>query len=254
MGIFGKRPPAGLTQQEILLRSLQRHADEAETRYLGVLRREIANMLLASDPDRFGRLYAKAAAYEAEMASSDAQRVEAEEAALLAKFRHYPDFEILGSYHMQPYADARSHVSDDGLADRYLEVSRMLMYLRRRDRVDAGTPLFDQRERDAQARFRRRRMDGALRQRIDEAMRLAMAYRRGVEVGGGSDPHRYEDNEYEVFVTVPRAWHDTEWAVVCRDSGEVGVTTVVDAGGDLRHRFYYRSDARLLIREELDLS
>ena len=254
MGLFGKRPPPGPTQQDMLITSLQRHADEAETRYLEVLRREIANMLMVSDQDRFDRLYAKAAAFEAEMARADTQRVEAEEATLIAKFRSFYDFEILGSYHMEPYAEARSYVTDDALAERYQEVCRMLMYLRRRHWVDAGAPVFDQRQWEAQSKFRRRARDQRLRVRIDEAMRLAMAYRRGVTAAGGQDPFDYEDGQYQVFVTQARAWQDTEWAVICLDTGEVGVTAVVDAGDDRRHRFYYRSDAQLVAREDLELS
>ena len=255
MGMFGKRPPPQPTERDVLVASMQRDIDEAETRYLDALRREIANMLVTSDPERFDKLYRKAAAYESEMAEADLQRVEAEEAALLAKFRRYPDFEVLGSYHMQPYADARWHLSDDALADRYLEVCRMLMFLRRRDRVDAGKPLFDQRERDAQSKFRRRALDTRLKHGIEEAMLLFNAYRRGLGASGsepGSEAFSYEDGRFRVFVAPRVLYHDMEWAVVIKATGEVGICShlVTD---DTRHVTYYRSDADLQRRDSLDV-
>jgi len=75
---------------------LTRNLSEAEARYLGVLRREIANLIMASDPDLLMRCYQKAWTFEREIADSP-QRAIAEEAALVAKFPTFEEFDLIAT-------------------------------------------------------------------------------------------------------------------------------------------------------------
>ncbi len=185
MGLFGARRTHRQSDIDLKVERLTRHIDEAEARYLETLRREIANLLIDTDPETFDRAWRKAAAYETEMAAARADRVEADETALVAKYRSFEDFEIVGLIHCVPYRECTKLLSNDELADRYLDICRMLMLLRRRAEFKPCNPLFDDRERAAWERFRREAHDRRLRRRVDEALLSYRAHCSGYREASG---------------------------------------------------------------------
>ncbi len=98
MGLFTKKQPAYDQEKAMLAVSLI----EAEERYLGGLRREIANLIVAIDPDLMTRCYDKAWDFEREIAAN-VVRAEAEEAALIAKFPQFSDFDLRHTSHTATY-------------------------------------------------------------------------------------------------------------------------------------------------------
>ncbi|MFZ3034439.1 MAG: hypothetical protein WA138_10550 [Parvibaculum sp.] len=101
--------------------ALRRNVNEAEDRYLEVLRREISNILLNIDPDLMVSTYEKGWRYQDELVETGKERVSADLKALTLKHKFFSDFDLLGTRHFIPYGDARWSSSDDELVERYLE-------------------------------------------------------------------------------------------------------------------------------------
>jgi hypothetical protein len=248
MGLFGKMAQALNSNHENARLTnhqndrLARNLSEAETRYLEVLRREIANLIVASDPDLLMRCYQKAWTFEREIADSP-QRAIAEEAALVAKFPMFEDFDLIATRHFVPYHEARSRWSDDDLVERYQEVSRMLVFMRRRQNLAGVGPVHDAKEEKILRNCMGRDKDRKFRQRIEDAIRRFYAYRAGLEKG---DPTTfaaatYEDAEVQI-IRLP-SLPDNEYGITFKKTDEFGVYSfhVFDTG-EVSYS-YYRSDA-----------
>jgi hypothetical protein len=95
MRLFGRKSKPVFDQEKA---RLLRNLDEAWVRHLEVLRREIANLIVAADPGLMVRCYEKAWTFEREIADNPA-RAQAEEVALVAKFPMFSEFELLGTRH-----------------------------------------------------------------------------------------------------------------------------------------------------------
>ena len=245
MGLFGKRPDPGPTQQDMLVTSLQRHVDEAETRYLEVLRRELAKLLLESDPMLFDRTYRKARSMAEDLTRADAALFEAEEAALLQRFRSYPEFDLIGTWHVVSYLGGRRMISDDEIVDRYLEVTRMLLVLRRRHPYLRDKPLFEEREAKAFEDNMRGHLDRRLRARIEGAMQLYCVHRSGLEKGvSEAYPNErpvFRNVEVEVF-DLPHMGDEGRYGVAFTETGECGAYGYFVFEDGRVHRSYYASE------------
>lgn len=91
MGFFGRKAKGAYQDREEAARNLR----EAETRYLEVLRREIANLIMGVDPDLMVRAYEKARSWEQETAGN-ADRLRADEHALIVKVPMFEEFDRIG--------------------------------------------------------------------------------------------------------------------------------------------------------------
>ena len=143
MRLFGRKSQAAAYDHERA--RLVRNLHEAEFRYLDIMRREPANMIVAASPDLMTRSYEKAWRFEREMAESPV-RAQAEEAALVTKFPMFSDFELLNKRHFVPYSEAGDMLHDVAIEERYHDVSRMLVFMRRRDEVKSKYPVPDDME------------------------------------------------------------------------------------------------------------
>ncbi|MHC2521691.1 hypothetical protein [Bradyrhizobium diazoefficiens] len=90
---------------------------DAEGRFIDTLRRELANIVVKQNPRRMIALYRKAWAFEREMHMAEQSRVQAELDALTERYRLYDDFDLLGTRHFVPYADAIDHLEDDAVTE-----------------------------------------------------------------------------------------------------------------------------------------
>jgi hypothetical protein len=248
LGLFGKKARAPVYDHEKA--RLARNLDEAEVRHLEVLRREIANLIAESDPELMIRCYEKVSAFEREI-TANRERAVAEEAALVAKFPMFSDFEMLGTRHFIPYRKAREMWSDDDLVERYREVSGMLVFMRRRQEFSADIPVHDAREAEVLYRCMQREKDRRFRERVEAAIGRFYAYRAGLEKG---DPSTFrvpdfEDAEVEVIhlPSIP----DNEYGIAFKKTSEFAVYSFhVFDSGKVSYS-YYRSDATFKERKAL---
>ena len=99
---------------------------EDQDRYLEVLRRELANLILVRAPERM------VAAYEAGMAFHEAvQNVSSNERQskmqqLSQKYPDYRDFDLLEVRHFIPYDSAAEGFTDDDIVERYTDITNWL--------------------------------------------------------------------------------------------------------------------------------
>jgi hypothetical protein len=226
MGLFGKK--SHINQETA---RVGRNLAEAEVRYLEVLRREIANLIVQSDLDLMMRCYQRAWTFEREITNCP-ERAVAEEAALVVKFPMFSEFDLLGTRHFVPYEEARNMSSDDDLADRYHEVSRMLVFMRRRRDFAANIPVHDAKEENVLHECMGREMDRRFRKRIEDAIRRFYAYRAGLEKGDSSTfgVTNFEDAEV-VIIHLP-SLPDNEYGIAFKKTDEYGVYSfhVFDSG------------------------
>jgi hypothetical protein len=226
MGLFGKK--SHINQETA---RVGRNLAEAEVRYLEVLRREIANLIVQSDLDLMMRCYQRAWTFEREITNCP-ERAVAEEAALVVKFPMFSEFDLLGTRHFVPYEEARNMSSDDDLADRYHEVSRMLVFMRRRRDFAANIPVHDAKEEKILHDFMGREKDRRFRKRIEDAIRHFYTYRAGLEKG---DPNTFGETNFEdaevAIIHLP-SFPDNEYGIAFKKTGEYGVYSfhVFDSG------------------------
>ena len=250
MGLFGKKAQAPERNYERTL--LVRNLNGAEVRHLEVLRREIANLIVDSDPNLMIRCYNKAWAFEREMAANQ-ERATAEEAAIVGKFPTFPDFDLLGTRHFVPYGEARDMWSDDDLVERYHEISRMLIFMRRRRDFGADVPVHDAKEEEILHACMQREKDRRFRARIEDAMRRFYVYRAGLEKGDPSalGVNNYVDSEVEIFHLFNSSLPDNEYAILFKKTDEFGVYSFhVIEDGKISYS-YYRTDGAFKERQYL---
>jgi hypothetical protein len=185
VGLFGRKAQQPSGNAWAITNNLR----EAEIRYLEVLRREIGNLIVEVDPDLMVRSYEKAWTWEQETAKN-VDRLRADEAAIVAKLPMFEEFDLIGTQHFVPYAEGRRSLDDDDLVERYLELSRMLVFVRNRLQPDVARrrPLHDEKEHKVLLDTVGRLKDRRFRARIDDALQrcypvLFIGHRRTLRFG-----------------------------------------------------------------------
>jgi hypothetical protein len=229
---------------------LAQNLDEAETRHLEVLRREIANLIVAVDPDLMVRCYERAWAFEREI-SENPVRAQAEETALVAKFPLFSEFDLIGTRHFVPYDSGRAMLSDDDVVERYLEVSRMLVFMRLRDEFKAKYPVHEEKEHSVLLNTMRREKDRRFRKRIEDAIVRFYAYRAGFQDASPSASGVTDFEDAEVVVCRLESLGDIQYGIVFKKTEEYGVYSFfVHDDGHITHS-YSRSDRAFSERASL---
>lgn len=252
MGLFRKAKPQGPDPE---VARLSRNLDESEVRYLEVLRREVANIIVQADPDLMVRCYERAWTWERETAKAP-DRLRADELALVTKLRMFDEFDILGTRHFVTYAEARWSASDDDLVERYLDIGRMLVSMKNRSEIEAvrSRPLHDEKEHKVLLDTVRKVKDARFKARIEDALRRCWSYRQGFDAGKG-EPYAglyetYSDGEVEVWQLLGPT-PESETGIYFKKTDEYGVYGFFAADDDKTYRFFYRSDATFKVRHPL---
>ena len=100
--------------------------NEAEDRYLGVLRRELMNLLYCGGADAVVLAFNRARTYREEMAAASKERIEAEFRILCLKYPRYADFDLLGIKHFAAYSWALRYHEYHEIEERYLDICKFL--------------------------------------------------------------------------------------------------------------------------------
>ncbi|MCJ2105537.1 hypothetical protein MKK70_09115 [Methylobacterium sp. E-041] len=252
MGLFGRRAQQLTKPAWEVTNNLR----EAESRYVEILRREISNLIVEFDPELMVRSYQKAWTWEQETALNP-DRLRADEAALVAKLPMFEDFDLIGTRHFVPYPEGRRSLTDDDLVERYLELSRMLVFMRNRLQPDVARrrPLHDEREHKLLLDTMGRLKDRHFRNRIAEAWQLCYAYRQGFDAGKG-DPfaatrETFADAEVEVFSLPFNLTPDIETGIVFKKTDEYGVYAYFVHDDGRKSESYYRTDQQFARRDRV---
>jgi len=252
VGLFGRKAQ----QLGQALARVTENWDEAEIRHLEVLRRELANLMVEADPYLMLQSYEKAWAWEQETAARP-DRLRADEAALLAKIPMFRDFDLIGTRHFVPYADGRQSLSDDDLVERYLELSRMLVFMKNRSETEVThrRPLHNENEHKVLLNTVRRVDDRRFRARLEDALQRCHAYRQGF--GAGKDDlyagmhETFSDAEVEVFQLPYGLSPENETGVVFKKTDEYGIFASFTHDSGRTSDSYYRTDRQFKSRVPL---
>jgi hypothetical protein len=207
-------------------------ANEANDRYLEVLRRELANIIARDDPYKMIALYGKAKVHEGEMLRADKPRVRAELTALTHEYPVYADFDKIGTKHFVPYS------ADDELPQTYLDISKFLS-LTRILGEHSHHPAFSDDDDQIFQRCMQELKDRKLRRSLEDAVDKYYVARQVAEESG-SVLHNYEDRNIGIF-HLP-SYTDVRYGIHLKQTNEYGVYSyfVHDDGKISSH--YGRSD------------
>lgn len=234
---------------------LRRNINEAEDRYLEVLRREIGNILMNLDPDLMVSSYEKGWRCQDELVKAGKERVSADLKSLTLKHQFFSEFDLLGTRHFVPYEEARRMSSDDDLVERYLEISKMILLSKLVDPEHQNFRLFTEEEFEVLRKTVRRCKDRAFKSRIEGAVDRYYALQRAIDRYGSKEAqgalNSLEDGDLEVF-RLPNVGPENELGIVFKKTEEFGVySTFHDDDGKV-FKSYSRSDATFNKRDGLD--
>jgi hypothetical protein len=92
--------------------------------FFGVLRRELANWMLRTDPDRYLQTYRQAHQTATEIRAATRVDQMTTHAELCEKYPHYGDFDLIGTRDHILYEDAFENLSYAEVESRYLDIIR----------------------------------------------------------------------------------------------------------------------------------
>ncbi len=160
----------------------------------------------------------------------------------------FEDFDRIGTRHFVPYADSRSSLPNDDLVEGYLELSRMLIFMRNRSQPDVSRrrPLHDEREQKVLLDTVREAKDRRFRTRIDDALRRCQAYRQGFDAGKGERfsgmYETYSDVDVDVFRLPFDLSPENETGIAFKKTDEYAVLAVFHHDDGRIFESYYRTD------------
>ena len=235
---FSKRQrPSHEAQSSALVTSLR----ETEFRYIEILRREIANMIVEVDPCLMARAYDKSWKFEQEI-NENSVRAQAEESALVAKFSRFSDFDLINARHFVPYYFERKILHDDELVEHYLALSHMLMILRRRDEFVSRLPIHDERERAFLEDRMTAETDRRFRHRMETAVSRFDAYRNGFKAAAGSLPMSTDYEDFEGRIMFLPSFADIRYGIHFKKSDEYGIYSFFVHDNGYGQHSWYRSN------------
>ncbi len=210
-----------------------RHKASDQNLLMRTFRRELANWLFKTDPDRYRVLYERARATETEVLASDAATRHTLLKRIATDMPFIADFDFVGSREFVTYADALSVYSYEEVEEKYLDIVRW------QSLQIAGDPAWkwiDKPTSDGDLKFlpeyTKRLKDTRFKKRLEETMRLYRFAR------SGTDSYDIEDDLF----AVRHVYHIVEnrHGIHLRDTGEFGLFSTFD--DDDRHfESYYRS-------------
>jgi hypothetical protein len=219
---------------------------DAETRYIDVLRRELANIIVTDNPAAMGNLYRKCWAFELEMQKADASRVESELTVLTARYPLYVDFDLLGTRHFIPYSDATNMLSEDDIVDRYQDISKFIVL--RGIIAKSSQPIFSEYEDTILQKTMRRETDRRFRLRTIDAIERYDLVRYSTN-RNLLEPFEYECRDYSV--TPLDHFAESRWGIYFKDTQECAIYSVFYGDDSKSFKSFYRSDIRF--QEETNL-
>lgn len=210
---------------------------QTETRYLDILRRELANLIVSDDPRKMVNAYYKAWDFERTMSKAPSSRVDAELNVLTERYPLYGDFDLVNLRHFVPYSDAADTCGEDAIEERYLDISKFMTL--KNIKAEATTPIFTEEESKTLQNSMRRESDRRFRAKIEDAMKI-------YNVARSADKDRsfqqidYEDASISVFPL--QHFAESRWGIHFKITSEYGIYSVFYADNSKAYRSYHRSD------------
>jgi hypothetical protein len=224
---------------------------------LNTYRREIANMLVWSDPDRYLEFYRTLHVEVSTYGGWKLDALQAKHDELAKQFPQYEDFDGFGTRLHVLYADTWGGWSDD-LAARFADITRFQALACATYWKDSaawfGGPTSDSDIDHLSSRYIERIKDTKLRLRIERAID---DYHVWCE-GKGGTPHWDSPIEEQTFayrniaVRPIESFGDSRYGIHFKDTNEYGIYGFFMFDDGRTHHSYYRSDAAFQNERRLD--
>ena len=147
----------------------------AEQRYMSVLRRELANIILNREPGRYLKVYDRLFSFERRV-QDDPTNFKSQLLSLCEKYPQFGDFDILGTRDFVPYEEAVDWLTTDDLIERYEDIVKFSIL---RCQLDSDWPnkgpVTSDEEREVAAKSIRDFCNDKDKIRIDQALELCFA-------------------------------------------------------------------------------
>lgn len=171
--------PLGGTEAKQAISTSLRHKHEDQKLFLKVLRRELANLLLQRDPDRFERFYQETLYQLIDMGTKPQSLINAQEKLLIEKYPKIADWDHLGTRDYVLYDDA-SFDSDNNLYTLYRDIIFYQTIQSHEPATSSSpikwTPEFSERELDHLRTYVKELKGTRLQYRLIEATRQVKAH------------------------------------------------------------------------------
>jgi hypothetical protein len=210
---------------------------QTETRYLDILRRELANLIVSDDPRKMVTAYYKAWEFERTMSTAPPSRVDAELNVLTEQYPLYGDFDLVNLRHFVPYSDAADTWGEDAIKERYLDISKFMAL--KNIKAKSTVPIFSEDESKTLQNSMRRESDRRFRTKIEDAMKIYNVAR------SADKEQRFEQVDYEdasISVFPLQHFAESRWGIHFKTTDECGIYSVFYADNSKAYRSYYRSD------------
>ncbi|WP_262298999.1 hypothetical protein [Microvirga sesbaniae] len=212
---------------------------------LAALRRELANVLIREDPDRFLRVAERARQTDLDIQKADNANRQARRKVLTDRIPYYTDFDIVGTHDHVLYADALSWRSFEDIEQHYLAIVEFHALQHAMEEHWKDLPATSERALEHLREYVRKIKDTRFKRRIIEAEKEYFAYRQGLDEGSGTTiltrgRERYETRQLAVL-PVPHV-AESRLGIHFKDTDEYGIFSVF-YGDDKTFYSQYRSNA-----------
>lgn len=204
--------------------------------FLALARRQIANLLIWRDPDRFLRTYELLHTEERAIPEMRPEAVRARLRELCNKYPNYSDFDALGTRDYVLYPDAASMLSLDDLEERYRDAMLFTALSIANDKKWKYFRATDAKELEHLREYVARIKDTVFRAKLMNAMRdyyLAAQHTDGL-------PETFETANY--FIRRVDHFAENRRGIYLKRTGEYGLYTFFQSDEGKSYDGYYRSD------------
>jgi hypothetical protein len=229
----------GLVSKNRFLQTIEqfeRNFQELEDRFIRVLTREIANIIINEDPDRFLQCYREAKAWEESCRLFSSDRISQECRQITMKYPFHADLDLLGTNHWVPYKDSYQTYDIDDFCEHYLMLCKFLILIKKAKKTYYA-PLFPDSEVTMMERVITEHKHSKAKALIDDAFKRAIA----------SGEKHYEDEDYEVVRLIgdPRRPQtpDIEYGFFIKKLGSYFIMSYFRHEDDHFSRIYSQTDA-----------
>lgn len=203
--------------------------------YLKILQREMANVLIRKDPQRFLETYKKAHEEFDSIKSSDPQVLKAKLLLLTEKYQQYEDFDLIGTRDYVLYADALSGHPLDEIEGRYSDI---LMFQALQSELEKDWPSFantSEKEVEHLKEYVRNVIDTQFKQKLKNAISEFYSLRQ-------KQPDLHSLDTTEFFIKYVHDFAENRYGIHLKSSNEFGLYSFFVFDDGKIHESYYRSD------------
>lgn len=205
--------------------------------YLSVLRRELANLLIWRDPDRYLRLYELVHAQLQSNSESRLDMLRSRLSGLCEKYPHYSDFDALGTRDYVLYLDAADMLNIEDLERRYQDIVTFIALSIVTDKEWQFFHATSDKELVHLRSYVQRIKDTLLRARLEQAIHERYI---GARAENADFDSAFETAEYSVRHV--HHFAETRFGIYVKKTNDFGIYGIFYADDGRKFEKYYRSD------------